>query len=99
MLDTLKKDFLRLPEVLGLPLGDRDAGDATPAVETALPAADAALAPDAAGQPPADAAPAPDAAEQPPVDAASAAGDAAPPTGPVTLPPLGGGPAEQLGLF
>ncbi len=76
MLDTLKRDFLRLPEVLGLTLGGEHAGDAAPAVDTA---------------PPADAAP--------PADIAPPAGDALPPTGPAPLPPLTGGPAEQLGLF
>ena len=38
MLDTLKRDFLRLPEVLGLTLGGEHAGDAAPAVDTAPPA-------------------------------------------------------------
>jgi DNA polymerase len=70
MLDTLKRDFLRLPEVLGLTLGGQDAGDAAPAVDAA-----------------------------PPADIAPPAGDALPPTGPAPLPPLTGGPAEQLGLF
>jgi DNA polymerase len=42
MLDTLKQDFLRLPEVLGLPLDDAadaelQAGDASPAARPATP--------------------------------------------------------------
>jgi uracil-DNA glycosylase len=82
MLDTLKLDFLRLPEVLGLTLDGQDAGHAAPAVDAVPPADDAV--------PPADA--------PPPADAAPQA-DIAPPAGPAPLPPLTGGPAEQLGLF
>jgi uracil-DNA glycosylase len=39
MLDTLKQDFLRLPEVVGLPLGDADAttGDAEAATGDSVP--------------------------------------------------------------
>ena len=95
MLDTLKQDFLRLPEVLGLPLDGQDAGEVAPPVDGAPPAD---IAP-----PSADPAPSADAATPadiaPPADAAPPVGDAPPPTGPAPLPPLTGGPAEQLGLF
>ena len=99
MLDTLKQDFLRLPEVLGLPLDDGGATDVAPAVDAAPPA-DTALAFEA--EPPVDAEPAAGAARQadatPQADIAPPAADA-PTAAPAPLPPLTGGPAEQLGLF
>jgi uracil-DNA glycosylase family 4 len=90
MLDTLKQDFLRLPEVLGLPLDGQDAGYAAPPVNAAPPAD--ITPPSADPSPSADTAP-------PSGDALPPTGDATPPTGPPLSPPLTGGPAEQLGLF
>ena len=83
MLETLKQDFLRLPEVLGMPLDDADDADETAGLE----ARDEPLGESAPGaSPPAAPAPAP----------APSAPDAHLPPAPA---PFGAGPAEQLGLF
>jgi DNA polymerase len=90
MLDTLKQDFLRLPEVLGLPLGDAD--DADDAAEL-----EGRGEPLSVAAPSGAAAPAPSVPDDPPQaddDRATARPTTLPPT-----PPTPGGPAEQLGLF
>jgi DNA polymerase len=83
MLDTLKQDFLRLPEVLGLPLDD--AADAE---------LEAGAEPFGEGAPFGTRGVEPSARFD---DGPAQAGDASPAARPAT-PPLGG-PAEQLGLF
>ncbi len=105
MLDTLKQDFLRLPEVLGLPLGEGDTDDRDDAHEAA--GLEDREAPSGAARRPARraagarasgaATPAPSVADDP-----AQAGDdrsVARPTSLPPAPPAPGGPAEQLGLF
>ena len=90
MLETLKQDFLRLPEVLGLPLGDEVVGDAA-ASGDAAPAV-GGMPDDVIARTDADATP-------PLVDTAPPADDVAASAGPANVPSPADGPAEQLGLF
>jgi uracil-DNA glycosylase len=106
MLETLKQDFLRLPEVLGLPLdgnlestGDqRLEASASAATATgpggAEPATQLAPRGDDPPAPADDDRPAP-AGDEPP----TAGSRPADPVTPPATPPARRGPAEQLGLF
>jgi uracil-DNA glycosylase len=107
MLETLKQDMLRLPEVLGLPLDGDAAPDGSAVAPVALhdqppasrPIVLPTLAPETATSPAAETptpAPPPPPQAQPPQ--APAQPPAAQPPAP-PRPPATSGPAEQLGLF
>ena len=101
MLETLKQDMLRLPEVLGLPLdGDAAPADAPVALHGGPPVSRPivlpTLAPETASPPQAPAQPTPPMAP-PPQAPAQPPAVAQPPAPP--RPPAPSGPAEQLGLF
>ena len=95
MLETLKQDFLRLPDVLGLPLAGDGVVDGAP--DGAIARDDGAPG-DTTARPNGDTPPSLVDALPPLVDTAPAAADAPPSSRPATPPP-GDGPAEQLGLF
>ena len=95
MLETLKQDFLRLPDVLNLPLAGDGVVDGAP--DGAIARDDGAPG-DTTARPNGDTPPSLVDALPPLVDTAPAAADAPPSSGPATPPP-GDGPAEQLGLF
>ena len=102
MLETLKQDVLRLPEVLGLPLGGDvptdEAADAPVAPRADPPVRRPIVLPTlaAAPEPTAPLEPAAPALEPKPPQVQPPA-PAQPPASP--RPPAPGGPAEQLGLF
>ena len=85
MLETLKQDFLRLPEVLGLPLDGNLESTGDQVVDVSAGAGPASA--------PTAAAPSSEPA------AAPAAAPASDPVTPLPTPPVQRGPAEQLGLF
>jgi len=102
MLETLKQDFLRLLEVLGLPLADADQS-------AELEARDDPFGEGASEGSAVPAAQTPSPSDAPPPPASPASGEGPARTGddpsgrrPTSLPPAPpafGGPAEQLGLF